>query len=547
MKNCHVKLDLNRPWFRLAASLAAIAALALNAAAADTGSAKAETSIFARDNLAAWCIVPFDAKKRGPEERAAMLERLGLKMLAYDYRAEHIPTFDAEVAALKRHNVQFFAWWFPGGLNSDARAILDCIKRNDIHPQLWVMLEGGPHLRLAQAFESTPEKQAAHIERMVAAAKPIAAEAKKLGCQVALYNHGGWFGVPENQIKIVERLKQDGVDNVGMIYTQHHGHGDVGRFAELFPKMKPHLLAISLNGMITDGDLQGHNLGTIPLGQGDQDLRLLRIIKESGWRGPVSIINESDADAEVRLRDNIEGLEWLDRQLAGQPVGPRPTPRSWRHPDAPDNSAAFGEASVSAAFGSAMGGGMKMAGKAEYRQRPLTVECWARLDSAAGFNILVASDPKSSAEHWELYSYAGSGFFSVYQPGRGGEVKSAVNICDDQWHYLAAILEPERVRLFVDGKLVKDAAAKPLSGQPAPGGLAFGRLVEGGNESGGLLDEVRLSRGVREITGVPKGPFAKDQQTAGLWHFEEFPLVELTPVKTKAAVEPARANAPAKR
>ena len=26
-----------------------------------------ERSVFARDNLVAWCIVPFDAKKRGPK------------------------------------------------------------------------------------------------------------------------------------------------------------------------------------------------------------------------------------------------------------------------------------------------------------------------------------------------------------------------------------------------------------------------------------------------------------------------------------------------
>ncbi|MFM8434591.1 MAG: sugar phosphate isomerase/epimerase, partial [Planctomycetia bacterium] len=36
-------------------------------------------ALFRRDNLVAWCIVPFDAKKRGPEERAAMLEKLGFK------------------------------------------------------------------------------------------------------------------------------------------------------------------------------------------------------------------------------------------------------------------------------------------------------------------------------------------------------------------------------------------------------------------------------------------------------------------------------------
>ena len=47
--------------------------------------------LFGRSNLVAWCIVPFDARKRGPKERAAMLEKLGFKSFAYDYRAEHIP------------------------------------------------------------------------------------------------------------------------------------------------------------------------------------------------------------------------------------------------------------------------------------------------------------------------------------------------------------------------------------------------------------------------------------------------------------------------
>src|SRR5262245_25863317 len=55
------------------------------------------SDLFRRDNLIAWCIVPFDGKKRGPEERAAMLQRLGFQHFAYDYRAEHVPTFDAEI------------------------------------------------------------------------------------------------------------------------------------------------------------------------------------------------------------------------------------------------------------------------------------------------------------------------------------------------------------------------------------------------------------------------------------------------------------------
>ena len=55
--------------------------------------------VFAKENLMAWCIVPFDAAKRTPEQRASMLRDLGIKRFAYDYRAEHIPSFEREIAA----------------------------------------------------------------------------------------------------------------------------------------------------------------------------------------------------------------------------------------------------------------------------------------------------------------------------------------------------------------------------------------------------------------------------------------------------------------
>ena len=69
-------------------------------------------SLFDRTNLVAWCIVPFDARKRGPEERAAMMEKLGIHRFAYDYRAEHIPQFDAEIEALQRHRIELVACGF---------------------------------------------------------------------------------------------------------------------------------------------------------------------------------------------------------------------------------------------------------------------------------------------------------------------------------------------------------------------------------------------------------------------------------------------------
>ena len=92
--------------------------------------------------------------------------------------------------------------------------------------------------------------------------------------------------------------------------------------------MKPHLLAINLNGMVENGDKTGKKI--LPIGQGTRDLEILRIIEKSGWRGPIGILNHTDEDAEARLQDNIEGLEWLVAQLRGREPGPKPKPRSWQ-------------------------------------------------------------------------------------------------------------------------------------------------------------------------------------------------------------------------
>lgn len=265
-------------------------------------------NFFARSNLLAWCIVPFDAKKRGPEERAAMMEKLGFTLFAYDYRAEHIPTFDAEMEALKRHHVRLLAWWFPGALNDEAKLILDVLRRHGIRDaQLWVTGGGEPTKNAAE--------QQVRVEAEAQRIRPIAEAAADLGCSVALYNHGGWFGEPENQMAIIEKLHTVAVTNVGIVYNLHHGHDHLDRFAELLKKMKPHLLALNLNGMVRDGDKSGKKI--LPIGQGDLDLSLLKIIRDSGWRGPVGILNHTDEDAETRLQENLRGLERLVAQLDG--------------------------------------------------------------------------------------------------------------------------------------------------------------------------------------------------------------------------------------
>jgi len=489
---------------RLAGLLLALAA-PLAAAAAELN-----FHLLDRTNLVAWCVVPFDAAKRGPEARAEMLGRLGFSRLAYDWRDEQIPTFDAEALAMRRKNIEMAAWWMPSVLNEPARAILQTIERQGIHPQLWVM-HGDP----------LPESkdQAAKVRRAAEELRPVALEAARLGCKVALYNHGGWFGEPENQIAIIKAL---GLPNVGIVYNFHHGHDHIARFPALFDMMKPHLLALGLNGMAAGGDRVGRKI--LHLGEGDEELAMLRHALQSGWAGPVAILDHRpETDSEVTLRNNLKGLDWLIRELR-EPGrgGPRPFPALAPPPPAAPAAgvAPGGVSALPKAFGGGLRGGLALPDQTGHRAPPVTVELLARLDGASGFNILAAADEKRSAGHWEMYTYAGAGDFSVYLPGRGGEYRSGLPICDGQWRRVAMVLEAERLRLFINGKVVLDRPLPPMAGTEIPGGLAFGRLVEGGIGCDGEVANIRIRRGAWPAGAAMDAPLGEAPGTVGVWNFE---------------------------
>lgn len=260
--------------------------------------------LFEKRNLVAWCIVPFDGSKRTPEARAEMLRELGITKFAYDYRAEHIPTFDREVIALKKNNVELFAWWFPTSLNAEAKLILETLKKHEVHPQLWVM--GGGNAA------ASPEESARLLESEASRIRAIALAAQEVGCKVGLYNHGGWFGRPENQIEILRKVN---LPNVGIVFNLHHAHDELDRLPEVLELLRPYLFAINLNGMEKNGDKVGKKI--LPIGQGSLDLEVLRAISASGYRGPIGILNHTDDDAKTRLEVNLAGLESMKIRLPG--------------------------------------------------------------------------------------------------------------------------------------------------------------------------------------------------------------------------------------
>ena len=57
----------------------------------------------------------------------------------------------------------------------------------------------------------------------------------------------------------------------------------------------------------------------VPIGQGDSEMEMMRIVRESSYKGPVGIINETThPDAEVGLQLNMDGLKKILKSLGDE-------------------------------------------------------------------------------------------------------------------------------------------------------------------------------------------------------------------------------------
>jgi hypothetical protein len=244
-----------------------------------------------RDRLVAWCIVPFDAKQRNPEQRAKMVRGLGMTRIAYDWRENHVASFEEEILQYKKHGIEFFAFW------SWHDAMEPLIKKHGIHPQIWIMFGDPDAATQDEKVKLAATTLLVHVERT-----------RRLGLKLGLYNHGGWSGEPSNMVAVCEYLKRHHkADNVGIVYNLHHGHDHIQNFAEQLALMKPWLLCLNLNGM-NDNAMPK----ILPLSEGKHDVALLKIVQKSGYQGPIGIIDHrEELDAEESLRLNLDGLDRL--------------------------------------------------------------------------------------------------------------------------------------------------------------------------------------------------------------------------------------------
>jgi sugar phosphate isomerase/epimerase len=292
-------------------SVAALAALLLVAsAAAATGAGQGAPTPaaaderprvggrpLAMDDLIAWCIVPFDSRKRTPEERIAMLERLGFERYAYDWRVEHLPDTARELRLAREHGIRVEAVWMwieadrPGKLSEANERLLSILKDVGLSTQIWLGFA-------PSYFEGKSDEE--KVSRGAEMVRYLSDRAAETGSRVALYNHGDWFGEPENEIRILQALPGR---EIGLVYNFHHGHEQITRFDALVKAMRPYLWVVNLNGMRPEGPK------ILPFGTGTHERKMLQAVLDSGFTGPFGVLGHvDDADVEEILRGNLRGL-----------------------------------------------------------------------------------------------------------------------------------------------------------------------------------------------------------------------------------------------
>ncbi len=251
------------------------------------------------EKIYAWCIVPFDSLKRSPEERIEMLKRLGIKKYAYDWRQEHLASMAKEFRLAQANNIEINAVWLwiddnwdaVGKLNDANERLFQIIDEIAYEGQVWVSFN-------ANFFENLSDEEA--VEKGADMISFLSKKANALGCKLALYNHGDWFGEPENQIKIIKALPDE---DLGIIFNFHHAHKQIDRFPEMVDMMLPYLWSVNLNGLRKEGPK------ILPIGEGDYEKEMIQLLIKKGYTGDFGILGHvENADVEMILKANLEGL-----------------------------------------------------------------------------------------------------------------------------------------------------------------------------------------------------------------------------------------------
>lgn len=262
-----------------------------------------EEAYFNTDNTFAWCIVPFDSEERSPSERLDMLTELGIKSYAYDWREKHLDEMAQEIQLAQEKGIEMLSVWMWIDANNDSIGRLSAANER----VLSILEETGLKTTIWMSFHENYFADLAPVEALdkgIAMVRYISTRAQKVGGKVGLYNHGAWFGEPENQIAILKALPEF---SIGLIYNFHHAHEQLSAYPDLVKQMEPYLWAVNLNGMRAEGPK------ILPIGKGDKEQEMIQQLRDAGFDGPWGVLGHVEtADVKLILAENLAGLRSLE-------------------------------------------------------------------------------------------------------------------------------------------------------------------------------------------------------------------------------------------
>ena len=208
-----------------------------------------------------------------------------------------MPTFEEEIVQVRKHSIEFFAFW------EFHEKIVPLLGKHHVAPQFWIT-----------APSPAGTDQTAKVAAAARQLQPMAERTRALGCRLGLYNHGGWGGEPANLVAVLKRLRQDGKnEHIGIVYNFHHGHGHIRDFAEVLADMQPYLLCLNLNGMNDRARPQ-----ILPIGSGRHEQAMMESVQRSGYAGPIGILCHRNVDAEEALTENLDGMKKVLKRMGDQ-------------------------------------------------------------------------------------------------------------------------------------------------------------------------------------------------------------------------------------
>ncbi len=282
--------------------LAFLTILAASASGAPSTSEKKQ--LFSMDNLVAWCIIPYDNQDRTPLQRAGMLRELGFTRMGYDWRVRHLPDFPEEIRTLQKFDIELTSVWLwiddraADGLLPEHNRIFDALEDAGVSTSIWIGLHENVYAGLRDAQK---------VAKVAGIIDLVYERARKSGSSVSLYNHGGWAGVHENQVRIIRASKYE---DIGIVFNFHHGHDQIESFGETLEILMPWLETVNLNGMEKDG---AH---IVDIGKGDHEKQMIKTLLDSGFTGNIGIIGHTEGEdvRDVLLR-NLHGLHKILEEL----------------------------------------------------------------------------------------------------------------------------------------------------------------------------------------------------------------------------------------